>query len=224
MKGADRLDWPRIEAQLGQEGHAVLPGALGEAQVAELVRLCGAHGAIGTSLAAAGLGRGERFALPATPLLAEMRRQFYRHLAPVANRWNAALDVAHSYPGTLQELPVGGERHSCLTLLRADDHEALHQYGELPQAFPLQLVALLSEPGKDFTGGEFVMTEQRPRMQSRPIVLPLRRGDVAVIAVARRPHKGSAGHYRVNLKHAVSRVRSGERIGLELLFDDAVLG
>jgi hypothetical protein len=225
----DRIDWRQIEEQLNQEGYAVCPGALNDKLVAELGSLFNGNDAIRkTLLEAEGLGRGERFALPPMPpdFISDLRRRFYERLAPIANRWNAALDAAFSFPNTLDELTAqrrgiaGLQAHSSGTRLRVGDYEALHQYGEQPNAFPLQLVALLSEPGKDFTGGEFVMTEQRPRMQSRPMVLPLRRGDLAVITVGQRPHKGTKGYYRVNLKHAISRVRSGERIGVELLLDD----
>jgi hypothetical protein len=162
--------------------------------------------------------------------LEELRNAFYRGLAPIANRWKDALDIPHRYPDTLDAFLMQNRKagqvwaQSNLTRLPADGYQTLHQRSDGEQVFPLQLVALLSEPEKDFTGGEFVMTEQRPRMQSRPMVLPLRRGDVAVIAVAQRPFKGSKGYYRVNLKHAISRVRSGERIGLELMFHDAKRG
>jgi len=178
-----RQDWAAIEAQLSEEGYAVLAGALGEDLIAELMR-------------------------PRSPLTDDLRRHLHPHLAPIANRWNAVLDE-----------PAPDVRQAAfarLTHQREGEDEPLHQAAS---TFPLQLVALLSEPGRDFTGGEFVMTEQRPRMQSRPMVLPLRRGSLAVITVAQRPHPGSKGPYRVNLKHAVSRVRSGERWGLELLFD-----
>jgi len=122
--------------------------------------------------------------LPPPPLVTDLRTSFYRHLAPVANRWNELLDVSHRYPDTLdtfslQNRKAGQARsQSNLSRLREGDYQALHQRSDGEHVFPLQLVALLSEPGKDFTGGEFVMTEQRPRMQSRPMVPPLRRGNV----------------------------------------------
>ena len=148
------------------------------------------------------------------PLVADLRASFCKHLAPIANRWSEVLGVVRRYPRQVHS-------QSSLSRLRQGDYQPLHQQTDGEQAFPLQLIALLSEPDKDFTGGEFVMTEQRPRMQSRPMVLPLRKGDMAIITVAQRPHNGTKGHYRVNLKHAISRVRSGERVGLELLLDDA---
>lgn len=110
---------------------------------------------------------------------------------------------------------------SHLSRLGVEGHVSLHQRNDGEQVFPLQIIMLLSEPGADFQGGEFVLTEQRPRMQSRPAVLPLGFGDAAIIATAERPFKGAKGYYRVNLKHAISRVRQGERIGLELSFHDA---
>ena len=181
-----------------------------------------------TALASEDLGRGHlSYLSEALPLLLEdLRALFYRHLALVANRWSDVLGESHRYPEALgaflaQTRKAGQFRAlSSLSCLRQGDYHALHQRNDDQHIFPLQLVALLSEPGKDFTGGEFVMTEQRPRMQSRPMVLPLRKGDMAVIAVAQRPHKGTKGFYRVNLKHAISRVRSGERVGLDLLFHD----
>ena len=198
-----RLDWAGIGTQLDQEGYAVLPGLLSESQVHDLMAL-----------------------RDNASLVEDLRTCFYKHLAPVANRWNEVLDVADRYPATLdtflaQNRKVGETRSPAnLSRLREGDYEPLHQRNDAEQVFPLQLVALLSAPGKDFTGGEFVMTEQRPRMQSRPMVLPLREGDLAIIAVAQRPHRGTKGCYRVNLKHAISRVRSGERFGLELVLHD----
>jgi hypothetical protein len=225
-----RLDWVRIGMELDQEGYASLPGLLGESQVRDLAAL-GDSAAMNekVSLASQDVGRGELryFSEALSPLIADLRRCFYRHLAPVANRWNEALGLSHRYPNTLdvflnQNRRAGQTRsQSNLSRLREGDYEALHQRSEGEQIFPLQLVALLSAPGKDFIGGEFVMTEQRPRMQSRPMVLPLHRGDIAIISVAKRPHKGTKGYYRVNLKHAISRVRSGERVGLELMLHDA---
>jgi hypothetical protein len=225
-----RLDWAGIGMQLDQEGYASLPGLLGESQVRDLAALGDSAGMDEkVSLASEVVGRGELryFSKAPSPLIADLRTRFYRHLAPVANRWNEALGLSHRYPDTLdmfliQNRGAGQTRsQSNLSRLREGDYEALHQRSDGEQIFPLQLVALLSAPGKDFTGGEFVMTEQRPRMQSRPMVLPLHRGDMAIISVAKRPHKGTKGYYRVNLKHAISRVRSGERVGLELMLHDA---
>lgn len=226
----DRLDWPGIAAQLDAEGYAVLPGLLTREQARALGQRAGrAEGVRQESLAASGLGQGDLFyfaeRLPLS--LAAWQEALYHHLAPIANRWNTALDVAYRYPAGLPEflerMHQAGQRRrqSNLSRLGEDDYLALHQRIDGEHVFPLQWVALLSEPGKDFTGGEFVMTEQRPRMQSRPMVLPLKLGDAAIITTAQRPFKGSEGYYRVNLKHAISRVRGGERLGLELSFHDA---
>jgi len=228
-----RLNWPDIATQLDREGYAVLHSLLKDSQVHELAALRGTACADDrVSLASEGLGRGHLFYFlrPLPAFLEELRTAFYRRLVPIANRWRDTLDISRRYPDTLNAFLMQDRKagqacmQSNLTRLRADDYQALHRHSEGEQVFPLQLVALLSEPERDFTGGEFVMTEQRPRMQSRPMVLPLRRGDVAVIAVAQRPFKASKGYYRVNLKHAISRVRSGERVGLELIFHDAERG
>ncbi len=228
-----RLDWADIGTQLDQEGYVVLPGLLSESQVRDLAALHDSPSMDrGVSLASEDLGRGKLFyfSRPLPPLVADLRASFYKHMAPIANRWNDQLDLSRRYPDALDAFLVQNREagqvcpQSNLSRLREDDYEALHQRCDGEQVFPLQLVALLSAPGKDFTGGEFVMTEQRPRTQSRPMVLPLRRGDIGIISVAQRPHKGTKGYYRVNLKHAISRVSSGERIGLELVLHDARQG
>jgi hypothetical protein len=226
----DTLDWTAIAAQLDTEGYAVLPRLLAPDQACELAQSAGASRALRReSLASLDLGRGELFYFEANlpQPWAAWRTAFYRQLAPVANRWNETLNVAYRYPADLEAF-AARNRQAGQTLaqshwnrLRADDYLGLHQRSNAEHGFPLQVVALLSEPGKDFTGGELVMTEQRPRMQSRPMVVPLRQGDVAIITTAQRPFKGSSGYYRVNLRHAISRVRSGERIGVELSFHDA---
>lgn len=195
-----RLDWVDIAAQLDAEGYALLPGWLD----------ADAAGRLASQAQAA--------SLPA-PLEA-WSRAFYPHLAAIAERWNDILGAGGRYPAELADSgQVRAQSH--LNRLGVGDYVPLHQRGDGGQVFPLQVVALLSVPGKDFLGGEFVMTEQRPRMQSRPMVLPLQLGDAAIIATAERPVKGSAGYYRVKLRHAISRVREGQRIGMELSFHDA---
>lgn len=222
-----QADTARIAAQLDAEGYALLPGWMPPEQAREL-------GAFMPSLrresmASNRLGFGDFYHFP-DPLpepLAAWRTTLYRQLAPVANRWNDRLGSAYRYPDELADFlqrgAIAGQTRplSHLNLLREDGYLALHQRNEGEHVFPLQFVALLSEPDSDFTGGEFVMTEQRPRMQSRPMVLPLRLGDAALITTAHRPAAGASGNYRVNLKHAISRVRSGERIGLELSFHNS---
>lgn len=213
----EHLDWAGIADQLDGEGYAMLPGMLDAGLVRDLKRQAGIMGRGGLLYFAGDL--------PA-PLQA-WRADFYRHLALIANRWNEILGIGDRYPRELGDFlrrnreagQTQGQSH--LSRLGVDDYLPLHQRCVGEQVFPLQIVALLSEPEADFQGGEFVMTEQRPRMQSRPMVLPLKRGDAAIIGTAERPFKGASGYYRVNLKHAVSRVRGGERIGLELFFHDA---
>lgn len=227
----DHLDWAAIASQLDTEGHALLPGCLSESAARDVARQAEGKGvARRAPLASMGLGRGELlYPGDALSIPVEIwRAAFYPRLAAVANRWNEILGVADRYPMALAEYlrrnqKAGQTRaQSHVNRLGADDYLSLHQCRDGGQVFPLQIVGLLSGPGADFEGGEFVMTEQRPRMQSRPMVLPLQLGDFAIIATAERPFKGSKGHYRVNLKHAISRVRKGERMGLELSFHDAL--
>jgi hypothetical protein len=206
----------------------MLPRLFDRTQCRSLATLVDQPAAGGTTLDATNSGRNELF-FPAPPLpepLAGLCSAFYRQLAPIANRWNEMLDSHERYPAEFTDFQrqcrdAGQSRPlSAISCLRKADYQALHQNADGDCIFPLQLIVLLSEPERDFTGGEFVMVEQRPRMQSRPIVLPLRQGDAAIIPVADRPCKGGNGYYRVRLKHAISRVKGGERIGVELLFHD----
>lgn len=225
----DRLDWVDIGAQLDAEGHAMLPGLLDADAARDLARRTESPNVMRMPVSSVAPGRGELFcfgaALPAR--LETWRTAFYRRLAAIADRWNEALGIAARHPPELDDFlrrnrQAGQTRAlSHLSRLGVEGHMPLHQRSDGAQVFPLQIVALLSEPGEDFEGGEFVMTEQRPRMQSRPMVLPLELGDAAIISTAIRPFKGTRGCYRVSLKHAISRVRSGERVGLELSFHDA---
>ena len=176
-----------------------------------------------------GFGRGEYryFAYPLPDLVANLRAAFYPPLAAIANRWNAAMAIDARYPDDhdafLDRCRAAGQARPTPLLLKygPGDFNCLHQdlYGAL--AFPLQVAILLAEPGHDFTGGEFVLTEQRPRMQSRAEVVPLRRGDGVIFPVHHRPVQGTRGVYRVNLRHGVSRVRSGHRSTLGIIFHDA---
>lgn len=200
MKQLDRFDWKAIEAALDREGQAVLPGLF---------------------------SAGECDALADPPSLLGLRARLYEKLVPIANHWNEALGTTTRYPARLDQLlrkcRAAGQRtpQSAVVRLREGQHRPLMQDAEGDCVFPLQVAVLLTQPGLDFTGGEIVMTEQRPRMQSRPMVLSLQRGDAAVFAVHLRPFRGSKGFYRVNLRHAVSPVRRGERIALDLVFHNA---
>ena len=223
------LDWEMISNHLDQEGFAVLPGLLDESSIQAFKEMLdGSNNNDHLSLEVLGIGRGELILLPDVPgsILNLLKEALFGHLVPIANRWCETLGGESRYPESLREFQEQNRRagqtksQSSLTVLRDRDHIGLHQLTEGIHVFPLQVVALLSKPHDDFEGGEFVMSEQRPRMQSRPIVVPMTQGDAAIISVSQRPFRGSKGHYRVNMKHAVSRVREGTRLGLDLLFHD----
>ncbi|WP_300497762.1 2OG-Fe(II) oxygenase [Marinobacter sp.] len=225
-----QVDWEEIALQLDLEGYALLPnlinGDLAGYLASQAEERCTTQR---STLESLGLGRGERidFGPRAPSPLDDLRAQFYRHLTVIANRWNEDLGMDSRYPEELDEFlesnRLAGQINpqSHLVKLGAEGYLALHQSAAGETVFPMQVVALLSEPGIDFLGGEFVMTEQRPRMQSRPMVLPLKLGDAAIITTSVRPFRGARGHYRVNMKHAISRLRQGQRIGLELTFHDS---
>jgi hypothetical protein len=222
-----QLNWENIANELDKEGYVLLPKFLSEAQVSYLVGLANSAAPNrndGFRPVSTGQGETLRLTGPLPQPLQLLRDGFYRFLAPIAQRWSERMGQGDSQESLGDvSLPNEGKakgQDSFVTFsrLREGEYQGLHQSKETERHFPIQLVAALSAPGEDFTGGEFVMTEQRPRMQSRPIVLQMQRGDAALIAVAHKPFKGSKGFYRVNLKHAVSRVRSGQRLGMELLF------
>lgn len=225
------VDWAAVGVDLDEQGSALIPGLLTPDRCAAMAALYAEQAPFRSRVVMErhGFGRGEYkyFDYPLPGLVAGLRETVYAQLAPIANRWNQAMGLDVSYPPQHAEFiarcQAAGQSRPTPLLLQygPEDYNCLHQdlYGE--QVFPLQLVVLLSEPGRDFTGGEFVMTEQRPRMQSRPMVLPLRQGDAAVIAVHQRPVQGTRGVYRVNLRHGVSRVRSGRRHTLGIIFHDA---
>jgi len=176
-----------------------------------------------------GFGRGEYryFAYPLPDFVQALRTSAYRRLAPIANRWHERMGKEARFPDDhgafLDRCHRAGQQRPTPLLLEygPDDYNCLHRdlYGE--HVFPLQMAILLDEPGTDFDGGEFVMTEQRPRMQTRPMVLPLRKGDAAIFAVNSRPVAGTRGDYQVKLNHGVSRIRSGRRHTLGIIFHDA---
>jgi hypothetical protein len=231
MNRTDRYDWQAIRTSLDAGGSALLPRLLtaGEARGLAALYPDDAQFRSTVHMARHGFGRGQYryFRYPLPPLIAGLRGTLYPRLVPIANDWNARMDLARRYPadhaGFIAECHAAGQRRPTPLLLQygVDDYNCLHQdlYGEL--AFPLQVAILLSEPGHDFTGGEFVLTEQRPRMQSRPEVVPLAQGDAVVFAVHHRPVAGSRGSYRVNLRHGVSRIRTGARHTVGIIFHDA---
>ncbi len=227
-----RTDWDRVSRDLDDQGSAVVEKILSPEQCRKIADLYREDDIFRSHIVMArhGFGRGEYkyFHYPLPRLVEELRTATYPQLVPIANRWNEAMGIDTRYPEHHAEFlgrchQAGQTRPTPLLLQYGpDDYNCLHQdlYGE--HVFPLQLAVLLSEPGVDFTGGEFVMTEQRPRMQSRPIVVPLRQGDGVVFAVHHRPVRGTRGVYRVNLRHGVSRIRSGHRHTLGIIFHDAI--
>ncbi len=227
----ETFDWERVREDLDVAGNAVLSGLLSPDECDGLAGLYPAEEPFRSRIVMAkhGFGRGEYkyFRYPLPEPVASLRTALYPHLAPIADRWNDALGLDVRYPATHEEFlarcHAAGQTRPTPLFLRygAGDYNCLHQdvYGE--HVFPLQVAILLSEPGLDFTGGEFVMTEQRPRMQSRAEVVPLRKGDGVVFTVRNRPVRGSRGVYRVNLRHGVSRIRSGVRHVVGIIFHDA---
>jgi len=234
LAGDGRLDaerWARIATDLEARGCAVVPGLLSRAECRAHAALYGepAHFRSRVVMARHGYGRGEYryFAYPLPPLIAELREGLYPPLARIANQWQAAMKIETRFPATHAEFLArchdAGQRRPTPLLLQYEtgDYNCLHQdlYGE--HVFPLQLAVLLSQPGEDFGGGEFVLTEQRPRMQSRVEVVPLAQGDAVIFAVHQRPVSGSRGPYRVNMRHGVSRLTHGRRHTLGIIFHDA---
>ncbi|HSV58952.1 MAG TPA: 2OG-Fe(II) oxygenase [Variovorax sp.] len=225
------LDWPGIEADLATRGCAATGRLFNSGECAELAAMYDEDARFRSRVVMQrhGFGQGEYryFDYPLPPSLAAWRSALYERLAPLANAWAAALGQPASYPpehaAYLARCHAAGQTRPTPLLLRYDegDYNCLHQdlYGELQ--FPLQLTVLLSQPGEDFTGGEFVLTEQRPRMQSRAEVVPLAQGEAVIFAVNHRPVTGTRGSYRVTMRHGVSRVRSGRRQTLGLIFHDA---
>lgn len=225
------LDWQLISDELGGQGYAVIPELLTTEQCASVADLYAAQALFRSRVVMSrhGFGRGEYqyFNYPLPELVASLRETLYPHLAAIANRWNELMNIEVRFPDTHQQFiarcHAAGQLRPTPLLLQyeAGDYNCLHQdlYGE--HVFPLQLATLLSQPGRDFSGGEFVLTEQRPRMQSRAEVVPLEQGDAVIFAVHHRPVQGTRGIYRVNMRHGVSRLRAGRRHTLGVIFHDA---
>ena len=225
------LDWPAIERDLAAYGCAIAPRLLSSETSRAFAVLYPDDFRFRSRIvmAAHGFGRGEYkyFAYPLPDQIVALRHGFYSRLAPIADRWNETMGVPVRYPtdheAFLKRCHEAGQTRPTPLLLRygPGDYNCLHQdvYGE--HIFPLQIAILLAEPGRDFTGGEFVLTEQRPRMQSRAEVVSLRQGDGVIFAVRERPVQGTRGAYRVNLRHGVSRIKTGERFTLGVILHDA---
>jgi hypothetical protein len=225
------FDWQNMTTQLDGFGNAVIDGLLTPEECRRIAALYSheEHFRSHIHMARHGFGKGEYryFKYPLPELISGLRTALYPRLAVVANAWNERMGVDLRYPEKhaefLKQCHDAGQTRPTPLLLQyvPGDFNCLHQdlYGDL--AFPLQVAILLSEPGKDFTGGEFVLTEQRPRMQSRAEVVPLKQGDAVVFAVHNRPVQGTKGDYRVNLRHGVSRLRSGKRHTVGIIFHDA---
>jgi hypothetical protein len=227
----EAIAWDRVTSDLDAHGCAVLEGLLTPSLCEALAALYPDDNRFRSRIVMGrhGFGRGEYkyFAYPLPEPIAQLRPALYAPLCEVANRWNATMGIDIRYPARHEQFlarchAAGQTRPTPLLLQYGEgDFNCLHQdlYGE--HVFPLQVAILLSEPGRDFTGGEFVLTEQRPRMQSRAEVVPLRQGDAVAFAVHHRPVHGGRGSYRVNLRHGVSRIRSGHRHTVGVIFHDA---
>jgi hypothetical protein len=228
---ADAIDWPRVAQDLDARGSATVERLLTPEECESLAGSYPLDQPFRSRIVMArhGFGRGEYkyFAYPLPGIVQALRTALYARLAPIANRWNQAMGLAVRYPDRhpafIDRCHAAGQVRPTPLLLKyeTDDYNCLHQdvYGE--HVFPLQVTVLLSRRGRDFEGGEFVVTEQRPRMQSRVDVVPLRQGDAVIFAVRNRPVQGTRGVYRANLRHGVSRLRSGHRCALGVIFHDA---
>ena len=227
----EAIDWEGVEGELDAQGCAVLKGLISAEECTALAALYpdDRHFRSRIVMSRHGFGRGEYkyLSYPLPDLIAALRPALYAGLRRIANRWNEAMGIDIRYPerheAFLKRCHDADQTRPTPLLLRYEsgDYNCLHQdlYGE--HVFPLQVAILLSEPGRDFSGGEFVLTEQRPRMQSRAEVVPLRQGDAVAFAVHHRPVQGTRGVYRVNLRHGVSRLRSGYRYTAGVIFHDA---
>jgi uncharacterized protein len=227
----DAIDWTKVHTDLDAQGWAVTPKLLSDAEADSISGLYHQEHGFRSHIIMGrhGFGRGEYkyFSYPLPPLIQSLRTAAYSRLAPIANRWSERMGQAVRFPpdhaAFLERCHRAGQvRPTPLLLAYApEDYNCLHRdlYGE--HAFPIQVAILLDQPGEDFAGGEFVMTEQRPRMQTRPMVLPLKKGDAAIFAVNSRPMKGVRGDYQVKLNHGVSKLYSGKRRTVGVIFHDA---
>ncbi len=226
------FDWPEIEASLDRQGYATLPGLLARRECEGVAALYDDDSQFRSRVVmerhAFGLGEYKYLRYPLPALVKALRQACYPHLAPVANRWRQVLGETGRFPGTLdaylRDCHAAGQTRPTPLILQyeAGGYNCLHQdlYGE--RVFPLQMTVLLSAPRRDFTGGEFLLVEQRPRAQSKGEVVPLAQGDAVVFAVNNRPAQGKRGPYRVRMRHGVSRILTGHRSTLGIIFHDAL--
>ena len=227
----DAVDWTRIHADLDSQGWAIVPKLLTHTEADFIAGLYRQEKGFRSQIIMArhGFGRGEYkyFSYPLPPVIAALRTSVYPHLAPIANGWQERMGKDVRFPRGHEEFlerchQAGQVRPTPLLLeYGPEDYNCLHRdlYGE--HVSPIQLAILLDQPGEDFEGGEFVMTEQRPRMQTRAMVLPLKKGGAAVFAVSSRPMRGVRGYYQVKLNHGVSKLYSGKRHTIGVIFHDA---
>ena len=225
------VDWARVQTELDEQGWAIMPTLLTDTEAAAVAALYDQEQGFRSHviLARHGFGRGEYkyFSYPLPPLVQALRASAYPYLVPIANQWHERMGKESSFPqdhaAFLKRCHLAGQVRPTPLLLKyaPEDYNCLHRdlYGE--HVFPLQIAILLDQPGREFTGGEFVMTEQRPRMQTRAMVLPLKQGDAAVFAVSSRPVRGRRGDYQVKLSHGVSKLYSGRRHTVGVIFHDA---
>jgi uncharacterized protein len=231
IRQIDAQEWQAAAAALDARGYAVIENLVPADRCASMAATYGRDELFRNRVVMArhNFGRGEYkyFSYPLSDAVSALREAIYPPLADIANRWHAAMGMEGRFSADhgefLKTCHIAGQTKPTPLMLKygADDYNCLHQdrYGDI--VFPLQMTVLLSDPNRDFTGGEFVLTEQRPRMQSRAEVVPLRQGDAVIFAVNQRPVQGSRGFYRVKLRHGVSRVRSGSRYTLGIILHDA---
>lgn len=231
MKNIDTLDWDAAAASLHEHGYALLPGVLNTQECRQLIDIYDKPGFYRKTITMEryrfGKGEYKYFSYPLPPLIQSIRETVYPKLAPVANAWMKALNDPKTFPPDLAALQQqcrkhGQDKPTVLILQYGEGgHNTLHQdlYGEI--FFPMQLVLFLDEPGRDYTGGEFVLVQQTPRAQSKAMVLTPRQGDMLIFTTNFRPVKGTRGYYRVNMKHGVSPVHQGSRHTLGIIFHDA---
>lgn len=232
QKKLSSIDWQNTGNEMNEKGFALIPGLLASEQCDKLIENYNKSSLYRKTIVMEryrfGLGEYKYFNYPLPGLIQTIRELVYARLAPVANGWMQALNIDTKYPANFEELQTLCHSHDqkqpTVLILKygKGGHNTLHQdlYGDI--FFPIQIVLFLNEPGDDYTGGEFVLTQQIPRAQSKAIVLQPAKGDMLIFTTNFRPAKGSKGYYRVNMKHGVSEVRSGQRHTLGIIFHDAL--